>query len=200
MNTKHKNRRSKKKGLRKYSYAEFLILFAACTPEHQKELTDALAMAPRPSRVCGKIVPADLNGISYGQLEELSECGASKDPITLAFSIILGLDAATVYEQSVVDVIGFGNFINKEIERINTLFESIQIEHSPAELSAGVDKLNFGAFGVLDWYARRMGIVNQNDVRDVAWVRIFTCMKNDNEQAAYERRLNRELTERARRR
>ena len=52
-----------------------------------------------------------------------------------------------------------------------------------------MEKLDFGSFGVLDWYARRMGITNQNEVREVAWVRIFQCMKNDAIKNEYERRL-----------
>ena len=65
----------------------------------------------------------------------------------------------------------------------------MQPKYSSEEVAAGVHDLDFGSFGVLDWYAKRMGIANQNDVRDIAWVRIYQCMKNDHEQQLYERRL-----------
>ena len=200
MKTKARRKRYKPQGLRKYSYADFLILFAACVPHHQQELMMALHDAKRPTFVLGKPVPENLNLLSYGQLEELSYSSESNDPICTAFQTILGLTPEQVYGINVVDVMGFGNFVNRELERINGLFESIQLEHTSEELAAGIEKLNFGAFGVLDWYARRMGMTNQNEVRDVAWVRIFTCMKNDNQQTAFERRLNKELTNRAKQR
>ena len=90
------------------------------------------------------------------------------------------------------DVFGFLSFVTKELEKINKLFSDIKQTFSKEEEAAGIKELDFGSFGVLDWYARRMGITNQNDVRDVAWVRIYQCMKNDNMQSEYERRLQKQ--------
>lgn len=98
------------------------------------------------------------------------------------------------------DVFGVINFVRSELERINNLFASIKISHTPEEIAAGVEDLNFGTFGVIDWYAKRMGITNQDEVYNVAWIRIYTCMKNDNEKAEYESRLNKQYTEKAKRR
>ena len=86
-------------------------------------------------------------------------------------------------------VLWFTNFCNSEVKRINALFSSIQADYEPEEKMAGIEKLKFGSFGVLDWYSRRMGISDQNAVRDIPWIRIYQCMKNDNEQSRYERRL-----------
>ena len=93
-------------------------------------------------------------------------------------------------DEDVNDVFGFVNFVANEILRINKVFSSIKVSYSPEEREAGVEELPFGSFGVLDWYAQRMHIANQNEVRDIAWVRIFQCMKNDNERNEYERRLS----------
>ncbi len=84
------------------------------------------------------------------------------------------------------------NFIKEQVTNINNLFSALKVNYSSEELSAGVKELDFGPFGVLDWYAKRMGISNQNEVRDVAWVRIYNCMKNDTEQNNYERRLRKQ--------
>ena len=86
----------------------------------------------------------------------------------------------------------YKSFVTKELEKINKLFTSIKQTYSKEEEAAGIRELDFGSFGVLDWYARRMGIPNQNDVRDVAWVRIYQCMKNDNMQSEFERRLHKQ--------
>lgn len=97
------------------------------------------------------------------------------------------------------DVFGVINFVRSELDRINKLFASIKVAHSPEEIAAGVENLNFGTFGVIDWYAKRMGITNQDEVYSVAWIRIYTCMKNDNEKAEYEQRLNKQYVEKAKR-
>ena len=85
---------------------------------------------------------------------------------------------------------GFTNFVTDELKRINGLFKGIKVNYSKEEIAAGIRELDFGSFGVLDWYAKRMGITNQNEVRDVAWVRIFQCMRNDCMRNNFERKLS----------
>lgn len=90
------------------------------------------------------------------------------------------------------------NFVKNEVNRVNSLFASIKPTHSSDEIAAGINDLNFGTFGVLDWYARRMGITNQDEVFSVPWIRIYTCMKNDNEKNEYESRLHKQYMNKAR--
>jgi len=189
--------RKKVTGLRKYSYYEFLVLFAACSKKHQEEILGELANAPKPNFICDKEVPKTLNMLTYGQLDDLSDAGDGRDAHAVILEVIMGLTKEQIYTMNVVDVFGFNNFVKEEVKRINALFDSIKLDHTQDEVSAGIEDLNFGSFGVLDWYARRMGITNQNEVREVAWVRIYKCMKNDNEKTAYERRLNQQLINRA---
>lgn len=186
-------------GLRKYSYYDFLILFGACDKKHQDEILAELSHAPKPNFIFDKEVPKTLNMLSYGQLDDLSDAGNGKDANAVVLEVIMGLKRHEVYSMSVTDVFGFANFVRDEVKRINALFDSIKLPSTQDEVSAGIEDLNFGSFGVLDWYARRMGITNQNDVRNVAWVRIYRCMKNDNEKTAFERRLNQQLLNKAKR-
>ena len=172
-----------------YTYGEFLVLLPCCRESHQLSLLDALGKAERPEYLLGKPVPQNLNTITYGQLDDLSRAAQSADPAARCIEVIMGLTSEQIYSLNIWDVYGFINFCTKELERINKLFLSIHTVHTSEEKSAGVDQLKFGTFGVVDWYARRMGITNQDEVYDVAWVRIFTCMKNDNMQNQYERRL-----------
>lgn len=190
MRNPFKRKNKEPKGLVKYSYRDFLTLFPLCTAENRNEIIKALNEEQRPNFIAGKKVMDDLNGITYGQLDDLSRIKTSPDPLAAAFEILLGLPASEVYALPVTTVFGFGNFATKEVERINKLFSDITLEHTADEVSAGINELNFGSFGVLDWYARRMRITNQNEVRSVPWVRIYTCMKNDTAQVAYERRYN----------
>lgn len=195
-------RRNKKiyGGLESYSYGDFVILLPLCAEASRQRVIGKLNDCERPPFLGNTEVPNNLNGISYGELDDLSRIGGEKDPVASVVEIILGMNTEDIYNLPVTKVFGFSNFVVKEVERINNLFSAIKLDHTPEEISAGIENLNFGSFGVLDWYARRMGIANQNEVRSVPWVRIYTCMKNDTAQAAYERRYNKVVLENAKRR
>lgn len=177
---------------RRYSYGEFLILLPCCSEIHRTELLHTLEKTQCPKFLCGKELPENLNAVSYGLLDDLRSAVTAQDPVAESLHLILGLDIKDIYKANVCDIFGFVNFLKSELEKINKLFSSLKVNYSNEEISAGVKDLDFGSFGVLDWYARRMGITNQNEVRDVAWVRIYNCMKNDTEQNNYERRLNKQ--------
>lgn len=174
------------------TYKDFLLLFPFCPEREQKELLDRLHSQKRPEVLCGKDVPGNLNTLSYGTLDDLRTAASGEDPISDCVHILLGIEASELMEADVNDVFGFLSFVTKELEKINKLFSGIKQTFTKEEEAAGIRELDFGSFGVLDWYARRMGITNQNEVRDVAWVRIYQCMKNDNMQSEYERRLHKQ--------
>ena len=180
--------RRKKEEHRPPTYYEFLMMHELCSEEVQKEDAEILSRQPRPDILCGESVPKNLNGLSYGQLDDLRNVNP-EDDVACQLARVIFEKSLDLYDEDVNKVFGFINFCTNELKRINKLFESIQPKHTSEEIAAGVENLNFGSFGVLDWYAKRMGIINQNDVRSVAWVRIFTCMKNDHMQQEFERRL-----------
>lgn len=195
-----RKRRNRKNRVKISTYGEFLVLLPLCHKDHQDELLEILKQAKRPNFICGKEVPANLNTITYGQLDDFSRMSqTAEDPAVKVFSILFGLEAPQVYELNVFDVFGMINFVRSELERINAIFASINVTHTSEEIAAGVEDLNFGTFGVIDWYAKRMGITNQDEVYNVAWIRIYTCMKNDNEKSEYEQRLNKQYMEKAKR-
>ena len=173
-------------------YKEFLQLFPFASKELQDELMDKLKQQPRPARLCGVEVPKDLNALTYGKLDDLRSATGEKDPAGACARILLGVNPDDLLLDDVNDVFGFANFITSELTRINKIFKSIKVTYSKEEIAAGVEKLDFGSFGVLDWYARRMGITNQNEVREVAWVRIYQCLRNDAIKNEYERRLDKQ--------
>lgn len=189
---KREKKRSQLK--RSYTYGEFLHLLPFCTDDHKKELVDILSGAEKPTEMCGANVPDDLNLVSYGLLDDLANISGSgvADPMAEIISRLLEVDTEKVYEANVFDVFGISKWIGNEVKRINKLFDSISPNYSPEEIAAGVKSLNFGSFGVLDWYANRQRISDQNQVRDVAWIRIYTCMKNDNAKAEFNKRLNKQ--------
>ena len=170
------------------TYKEFLNLHRLCSEEVRKEDEEILSKQPRPEYLCGERVPESLNLLTYGQLDDMRNITDKKD-IAYQLSYIVFGKTLNLLDEDVNKVFGFVNFCASEVERINKLFSSLKHDYSAEERQAGVESLNFGSFGVLDWYAKRMGITNQNDVRDVAWVRIFKCMQNDHAQQEFEKRL-----------
>lgn len=174
----------------KLTYGKFLV-FAKCMKEMLRdELLERLNTQQRPQELCGTSVPQTLNEISYGTLDALQRAVNSEDVAVSVISLLLNVNANDVYNEDVNKVFGFIKFIEREVTRINDLFKAIKQTHTADEVQAGVNNLNFGTFGILDWYARRMGICDQAQVMDVGWVRIYQCMKNDNEKFEYERRLS----------
>ncbi len=173
------------------SYGEFLTLLPCCREQTADSLLEKLWGMPRPESICQRQVPEDLNSITYGELDDLSRIDPKKeDPFVKAMGILLGIERKQALQAPVEEVFGFGAILRQELERINTLFASIKASRSSEEIAAGINDLDFGTFGVVDWYARRMGITDQQQVYSLAWIRIYTCMKNDNDLAEYSRRLN----------
>lgn len=185
---------------RAYSYFEFLHLLPFCSDEVKESLLNQLQKAEKPTEFGGVKVPENLYEVSYGLLDDLANISKQNngDPMADAICLILQTTIDKVYEANVFDVFGLSKWIGEEVKKINKLFERISPNYSPEEIAAGVKALNFGSFGVLDWYASRQGISDQNLVRDVAWVRIYTCMKNDNIKAEYNKRLNKQYQQKIR--
>lgn len=181
-----------RKNIGSISYGEFLVLIQCCKEEHQMELMEILSNAPKPDYISGMEVMSNLNMITYGELDDLSRIGSNDDPGAKILNILLDIDPVDAYQINVFDVFGFLNFVKEEVLRINTLFANIKATHTSEEVAAGIENLNFGTFGVVDWYARRMGITNHDEVYSIPWIRIYTCMKNDNEKSEYESRLHKQ--------
>ena len=171
------------------STARILRIEKALTPSSRAWLNHQ----PRPDRLFGRRVPDSLDGLTFGELLGLQEIeGTSNgDSIVIVARTVLKTrrPAAWILRTRADRVFGFLAFVTRELERIGKLFKAI--EHTPDEdeLAAGVNDLDFGPFGLVDWYARRMGYTNHDDALSVPWLRVYQCMKMDAERDAYERRL-----------
>ena len=165
----------------KTTFKEWLVI---ATAAHYK-----LERYTRPTFVGDKPVPEDLNELTIGQLIELSELGDTNQSLYKVTEIILGLSAEETDRARAVDVVRLVGWTFGEVEKINKLFEKLHTEPTRREKQAGVERLQFGLFGMLDWYAQRMRIQNHDDVLTVPWARIYKCMDMDARKAQYERRL-----------
>lgn len=153
---------------------------------------------PRPDYIGCVKCPEDMSDVTIGQLIEMSEAtGADTDYRILDIMLGMGKDAADGCRA--VEVVPFLSWISRQIKGINRLFEGVSAKPTAKEKQAGVDKLQFGLFGMLDWYAKRMGITNHDEVLGVPWLRIYKCMDMDNQVQQYERRFNELSMQEARR-
>lgn len=170
--------------LNKRTARQIIALDRALTKESRQTLREV----PKPDTVCGVAVPRDLNDLTIGELFSLKvdEQDALIEQIA---AVVLKIEPGRLYDERADKVFGLLFWIGREIDRIAQLFDSISSKPTPDEIRAGVLNLDFGAFGIIDWYALRQGYKDHDEVMDVPWVRIRECMRIDNERAQYERRL-----------
>lgn len=147
----------------------------------------------RPAYVGRRSVPESLNDLTIGQLIELSTIGEDNEALYRIPEIILKMRRKEVAMTRALEVVQFIGWVTGEVERINKLFETASGKPSEIEKRAGVGNLAFGLFGMLDWYALRMGYKDHDEVLNVPWVRIYKCIDMDNKKAEYNKRLQEEV-------
>ena len=160
---------------------EFLILSDVAS--NAAELLEQIGKLPKPDFVAGVRVPETLNDLTIGQLMELQSVRNVIDCIMVPCRVVLGLPIDKIEKYEAADILGFSTWV------ITKLFETTSVAPTPEERRAGVDKLSFGLFGLVDYYATRMGITDHEQVESVLWVRVYKCLDMDAEKIRYERRL-----------
>lgn len=142
----------------------------------------------RPEFIGKHGTPQSLNELTLGDLITLSGVGDSVNSIYVIVTTIMHIDEAEINAARAVDVVRFVGWVYSEVEKINALYESTNIPPTERERRAGIDRLKFGLFGMVDWYAQRMGITDHEEVMKVPWMRVYKCIQMDNERRLYERR------------
>lgn len=166
---------------------EFLIKSDVC--RDQEGLRKQIEELPKPEFIGNKRTPSDLNDITMGQLIMLQSMGDSKDVALIPCKTLLCMEEKEILSVKAETILGFSMWVITEVDRINKLFSSTSVKPTKEEKQAGVEKLSFGMFGMIDHYALRMGIANHEDVEKVPWVRIYKCLDIDSEKAKFQRRL-----------
>lgn len=149
----------------------------------------------KPERVGTHEVMENLDGLTMGQMLSLSTAAGGWNVIYDICRELMGMDEEEVNKTDAVQVVMFAGWAAGEIKRLNDMFGKIRRKETPEEKRAGIDRLDFGAFGLVDWYAKRMGIENHDDVMEVPCLRVYQCLKMDMEKDEYERRLSKIIRE-----
>lgn len=163
------------------------------------QINELKEVAP-PARLGGIDAPQDLNDLTLGQLIQLEQIGAEKGVFAAIAVVLLNKDEDWAMKAPALPMLGLRNMVVSEQDRIAGLFQSLVREPEAAEIMAGIEQLDFGMFGLADWYARRMGITDHDEVFNTSWLRIWQCRKNDIEEADYQKRLHNIRADMARKR
>lgn len=169
--------------------AEFLQISDVIT----EDSLDNLQQTKKPVKLAGEATPENLDGITFGQLVRLQEIRGFSDLLFTPPAVLLELKKEQVMSADFEDVVGFSNWVGKEVARIGELFAKTNVPPTPEQERAGISRLKFGMFGILDYYALRMRITDHEAVEEVPWVRIYKCLDMDAQRARFERRLKKVL-------
>lgn len=143
----------------------------------------------KPYKVGGYRTPDNLNEMNVGQMLQLSEMRTGADLFYMVTKVLLGMDEQETGECLAVEVVSFVGWVIGQVERINRLFDKAKGHPTDKEVRAGIKRLKFGMFGLVDWYAKRMGIQNHDDVMGVSWIRVYKCLDMDTKTQEFNRRL-----------
>jgi len=172
---------------------EFLIL-SDVSSSHE-DITSQMENLPRPVKVGDMPTPDTLNDLTFGQLIKLQSIATTMDVILSPCRELLGLVDEEIMICDAEQVLGFSMWTAKEVERINNLFASTSVSPTSEELRAGINQMQFGMFGLIDYFATRMGITDHEQVESVPWVRIYKCLDMDAKRYVFQRRLRKILSE-----
>lgn len=177
-------------------------VFVPLMPYMTTDTIKSLVLIPPPKVFCKVSIPDTLQQATFGTLVQLQQAPKDNDYLKSCcalVSVLTGVDARIVASRKAYDVLGIVNMVQGEMERIGRLFQSLNTDKSSDEQAAGIDRLNFGAFGIVDWYAQRMGIVDHEDVFNTPWQRIYQCAKIDHENNEFEKRYRKIIEQRSKR-
>ncbi len=144
-------------------------------------------------------VPQSLNSLTIGQLIRLGRISGTTESGYEVCDIVLGMSHRDTENARATDVVRLCGWVISEAEKIGKLFDSSNPKPSDEERKAGIDTLKFGLFGMLDWYAKRMHIQDQEQVANVSWMKIYKCIDMDNKQNMFNRRYQEVLNDEYRR-
>ncbi|MCL1933492.1 MAG: hypothetical protein FWF53_06765 [Candidatus Azobacteroides sp.] len=142
-----------------------------------------------PPYILNKPAPKNLNDLTFGQLIQIQSVKTIEDMLFVPLDVILNINKEKALTCKAFDIIRFMLFIQKELTRIGKLFSEIKYRPSAEEIQAGINQIDNGIFGTIDWYARRMGITDHSEVESIPWIRIYKCLEMDNKQALFEKKL-----------
>lgn len=148
-----------------------------------------LERCTRPMKVGNVRTPSSLDDMTLGQMVQMSDCKTGAELFYRVCNVLLGMEAKKVDDCFAVEVVRFVGWVLGKVKTINELFDKAKSQPSDEEIRAGFNQLNFGIFGLIDWYALRMGITDHEEVTKVPWGRVYKCLDMDKRTNDYRKKL-----------
>lgn len=169
----------------KTKLSEFFLCFDALKIENR--LIDDLFDKLKEYHLTDKL-NISFNTLKFRQLIDLqSRVQNFNDIIFVSLEVVHGIPKKKALDMSAFDCIKFALHTKDELERITKLFKNVEYKPTSEELRAGINNLSHGFFGTIDWYARRMGITDHDEVVELNWTTIYQCLKIDFDNNKFER-------------
>jgi hypothetical protein len=164
-----------------------LLALLAALPDATATLDGLLALpatAPVPPRLL-----VDYDALTFGQLWGCFNLADARGVLSGAIPVVTGLSPAAVPSLRAAEALAFAHRHLSELRRIGELFARVAYKPTPDEVAAGINDHPSGMHGVADWYARRMGIHDIEEVERLPWARVYNAMLMDHHDATFRRRL-----------
>lgn len=164
------------------SFREWLIIAAVAGFKLDEGKAD------KPSHI-GKVKTMDnFDEVPFGVIVDLSSLPSDGTEIYRVVEITTGMTRKEVQKAKATEVVRYAVWVTEQLQKVNKLFSRLRTTPTAMELQAGIDRLNFGIFGVVDEYARRMGITDHEEVMKTPWTVVYKCLEMDFQKNQFERR------------
>ena len=171
------------------TFQDFNTIIDVCW--NREQLVQQIKEAPKPEKVGDVVLPNDLTELTFGEVIMLLSCDAEESFVQAAASIFKIED---INNEQAEQAWGFLMWVQKDILAIAERFSKCSIEPTADELQAGANRMSFGWFGLIDWFALRMHITHEQ-AENTCWMNVLRSLEIDTEKQRYERRF-RQLQER----
>lgn len=176
------------------------------------ESRERLASIPCPRRIAGHRAPKDLNALTLGQLIMLWSIKDERSILSDSLAAVFGWHPSERRSERrerrvrrharhvrIGKAVGWCNFIQSELLRIKEMWSRCEVPIEALDRQAGIERLSFGFFSIIDAYAQRQHISDPDEVLKVQWVKVWQSLQKDAEIAKFQLRRERILESRLKR-
>lgn len=171
------------------TFHEFNTLIDVCY--NREQLAEQVKKAPKPEKVGEVALPEDLSELTFGQIIMLLSSGEEETFVQMACDVF---KIDNINDARAEEAWGFLMWLQHSLLAIAERFNKCHIEPTAEEMQAGANRVSFGWFGLIDWFALRMRISHEQ-AENTCWMNVLRSLEIDTEKQRYERRF-RQLQER----
>ena len=149
----------------------------------------------KPESVGGHKLPENLDSISYGQRLDLMEMKTDEDAIFMPCEILFKMTRHQILSESIYKIAALSKWVVSELNRMTERENrTLKYNPEPEELRAGINRVNFGAFGLIDTIVKTRPVYTHEDVLSLSCSKIYAMQLIDYQNRMFEKRLRKEYS------